>query len=285
MDWRLEAAETVFFLEFLHFFAHKGKIGEQAAHFLGIFGCDVAFAQNHQVVDVVAGIEKHAAHCRVGNHVFHEGYRSHVHSHKFLHIFHLVVERHFHLFEDARNHLLTHEVVVVEGPPEFLVIFFCNRLADVVEQSRPAEPLVVALLSHTVEHLKGVHEIVFVSSPVHRLHPFEGCEFGKNEFEKSAFVEQDEPDRRFWRTHNLVQLIDDALLGDDVDALAVASNGIECLGEDVEIELGGKPHGAHHAQRVVAECDVGVERGADDSVVEVVDTTEWVDECSKRVGI
>ena len=68
--------------------------------------------------------------------------------HKFLHIFHLLVHRKLHPFEDARYHFFAHEVVVVECPPVLLVILLGDWLGDVVEQRCPAKPFLVRLFSH-----------------------------------------------------------------------------------------------------------------------------------------
>ena len=42
--------------------------------------------------------------------------------------------------------------------------------------------------------------------------------------------------------------------------------------------MGGKPHGTHHPQRVVAEGDVGVERRADDATLQVTDAVKRVEQ-------
>ena len=55
-------------------------------------------------------------------------------------------------------------------------------------------------------------------------------------------------------------------------------DGREGLWEDGEVELGGEPHGAHHAQRVVGEGAVGITGGADDFVGDVLQPVEGVHE-------
>ncbi len=47
----------------------------------------------------------------------------------------------------------------------------------------------------------------------------------------------------------------------------------------------GKADGAHHAEGIVTECDVGIERGAYNPVSQVVDTSEPVDQCPEVFGV
>ena len=49
--------------------------------------------------------------------------------------------------------------------------------------------------------------------------------------------------------------------------------------------MGGKPHAPQHAQRVVRESDVGVERRANDAVFEVVKAIEGVDKLPEVLGV
>ena len=82
--------------------------------------------------------------------------------------------------------------------------------------------------------------------------------------------------------HYLHQLFGDALTRDDFYAMRIARYGFECLGIDVELELGGEAHCAHHAQRVVAECDVGVEWRAYDFALKIPNAVKWVEQLAKR---
>ena len=48
--------------------------------------------EQHEVVDVVAGLKKKTAHGRVGDDVFRQDDRPHVKLYKFLNVFHLLVQ-------------------------------------------------------------------------------------------------------------------------------------------------------------------------------------------------
>ena len=171
--------------------------------------------------------------------------------------------------------------MVVERPPQARVEAFGGWLADVVEDGAPAQPEVVCLAAELVEHNQGVREIVLVADAFLGLNAFQRTEFRENQREQAAFVQEFEANRGPGRGDDLVELIDDALFRDDVDALAVADNRVEGFGGDEEAQLGGETDGAHHAERVVAEGDVGVERRTDRQFLHVVEPAERIDQLSE----
>ena len=189
----MEIAYAVFLLNLHQLAAHLLIIAEETLHFLRILRRDVCLAEYHKVVDVVAGVEEQTAHGGVGHFFLNQRYRAHMQLHKFLHIFHLLVHRKLHPFEDAGYHFFAHEVVVVECPPVLLVILLGDWLGDVVEQRCPAKPFLVRLFSHRVEHLHRVQEIVFMSAPVFGLDALQGVELREYKFEQSAFFQKHEP--------------------------------------------------------------------------------------------
>ena len=175
--------------------------------------------------------------------------------------------------------------MVVEGPSQPGIVAFGAGFAYVVKQGGPPQPLVAAAQRHVVEHGERVVEVVFVSATLDGLYPFEGSHLGEDEGQQLAVVEQDEAFRGDVGADDFAQLVDDALFRDDFDARAVALDGGEGLGLDAEVELRGEPYGPHHAQGVVAEGDVGVERGADNPFFEVVHTAEGVDQFAPAVAV
>ena len=78
--------------------------------------------------------------------------------------------------------------------------------------------------------------------------------------------------------HYLVKFVGYALTAYYPDALGVAPEGLESLVVDEKLELCGEAHAPHHAQRVVAEGDVGVERRAYYAVLKVENAVERIDE-------
>ena len=69
----------------------------------------------------------------------------------------------------------------------------------------------------------------------------------------------------------------DTLATDDANALGIAREGVEGFVVDEEIELCRKTHAAQHAQRIVGESDVGVERCADEAILQIIQAIERVD--------
>ena len=110
-------------------------------------------AEQHQVIDVVARLEEETAHGRVGDDILGEDDGTHVELHELLDIFHLLVEWQLHVGEDLGHHFGAFELMAVEGPARAVLPAFGEGLGDVVKQGSPAQPEVVALFGHLVEHL------------------------------------------------------------------------------------------------------------------------------------
>jgi len=70
-------------------------------------------------------------------------------------------------------------------------------------------------------------------------------------------------------------------MADNLDARGITAYGLKGFRLDVELQLGGKAHGAHHAQGVVGEGDVGVEGRADKAPADVVESAVEVDEIAE----
>ena len=130
-------------------------------------------------------------------------------------------------------------------------------VCDVVQQGCPAQPQVVCHAGDVVHDLQRVIEIVLVAAPLDGLHALQRDEFGEDELQQSAAVQLDEAFRGDGREQDFVQLFGDTFARDDADAFFVAHEGLERFVVDVEIQLRGEAHAAHHAQGVVAEGDVG----------------------------
>ena len=122
-----------------------------------------------------------------------------------------------------------------------------------------------------------------MAASVDRLYALEGCQLGEDEGQEAASVEHHPAARRLGTAHDLHQFLGDALAGDDADASGIAPDGFKCLGVDVKIQLGGKTHGPHHPQRVVAEGDVRVKRRADDAAFHIADTVKGVQQFAETV--
>jgi cell division transport system permease protein len=66
-----------------------------------------------------------------------------------------------------------------------------------------------------------------------------------------------------------------------VDAFPVGHDGVECFGMNIESQLRRKPNGAHHAQRIVAKRDIGVQRRSDNAVFQILQAIEIIYQFAK----
>ncbi len=169
----------------------------------------------------------------------------------------------------------------MECPSQTLVVALGGGLSYVVEQSGPAEPLVVALRGHVVEHLKGMVEIVLMPLAVLDRHSFKLGKRWENYFEQPGAVEQLEAIRGARGADYLRELIVDAFFGDDSHPAAVPRDRLECFRMNLESELGCEAYRAHHPEGVVGESDVRIEGSAYCARLDVGDSAEGVHEFSE----
>ena len=135
--------------------------------------------------------------------------------------------------------------------------------------------------AYIIQHLEGMKEIVLMGTSVANLHPFEGCQFREDDRQKTSSREFDETYAGLGRKHDFIQFVDDALLRDYLYAFGIAHEGLLRLVLNLEMELGGKAHTAHHAQGVVGEGDVWVERCGYETILHIQKSVEPVDELTE----
>ena len=273
---RLEIANPVFLLNVNQFLLHQVKILAEALHLVLVLAGDVCLAQGHQVINVVTGIKEQTPHSTVSHFVLDKSNRTHVQSHKFFHIFHVLIERQAHLGENLGNHLLADKVVVVKSPSQLRVPTLGAGLAHIMQYRSPPQPDIIAGRCHIVQHLECVHKVILVPAAIDRFNALERCQFGKYERQQTALFQQYPSARGLVAAHDFHQFLSDTLTGNDIDALRIPSDGLKSLRENVKIQLGGKPHCTHHPQRVVTEGDVRVEWRADDATFQISYAVKWV---------
>ena len=180
--------------------------------------------------------------------------------------------------------------MVMERPPREVVPPFALWFPDIVEQSRPAKvegggSLVRGCFCHIVQHFEGMIEIVFVGTSVACLHEVELTEFGQDDLEQPTAIEVVQAFARCGGHHDFVQLVGDALPTDDVQPFGIPFECVERLFFNHEVQLGSEAYAAEHAQRVVGESDIRVERCAYDAVLQVVETSERIDEFAEALFV
>ena len=175
--------------------------------------------------------------------------------------------------------------MIVKSPSRHRVEALRTRFADVVQKGRPTQPQIIRMPANIIEHFKRVVEIVFMRTSVYLFHPLHSCQLGKNERQQAAPSQLHEAFRRRGRHHYLIQFVGNTLAGDDLYPFPVPFQCLERLFIYIKIQLGGKTHAAHHAQRVVAESNVGVERRTDEAVFHVPHAVERVDQFSETFTV
>ena len=191
VDNRLQQSYIVFLLQVGQFLAHQSEVLEE--QFLAdlVLRGDIRLAERHQVFDILAGIIQKAADGRIGHLVVGNRYRAHVQVNQFLHILHLHVKRQHESAEYLGHHPRTYQIMVMEGPADGRIPALRLGLADIVHQRTPAEPEVIRLACHIVEHLEGVIEIVLMRPTVLRLHDIQGGKFWQNDAQEARTLQID----------------------------------------------------------------------------------------------
>ena len=128
-------------------------------------------------------------------------------------------------------------------------------------------------------------EIVLVCPSVSGFHVVEQFNLGQDELEQSAAVQVVEALAWVGGKHDFIEFVGYPFCTDDFQPVAVSLQRLERLVVDIEIELCGEPYAPHHTERVVGEGDIGVEWRADETIGQVVDAIEGVDEFAKAVFV
>ena len=124
-------------------------------------------------------------------------------------------------------------------------------------------------------------EVILVGMLATALHATHAVELGKDVLQQTRVTHQGKTNRWHRRCHYLTELHRDTLLSNYVYSLRLTTYAVVGLVVDIEAELRGKSHSTHHAQRVVGEGCVGLARGADNAILEVVDATKRIDQLAK----
>ena len=175
--------------------------------------------------------------------------------------------------------------MVVESPAGLFIPSLGDRFGYVMHKRRPSEPYIVAFGGNIVEHCECMIEIVLVAPSFDYLNPFHRCKLWKDYLQEPGFQQEVPSDRRTCGLHDFHQLVNHALMRYDADSLRVAPDSFKGLGVNCEFELRCEPYGAHHAQRVVAECDVGVKRGAENPSLHIGQAPEEVYQLSETACV
>ena len=279
----------------------------QARHFPRILRRDVRITKKHQVIDVVACIEKQTTHSRVSHLISHKGNRPEMQADKLLYVFHLLVQRHLQALEYLRYPPRSHHFMSMEGPPQSRVISLGGRLCYIMQESRPAKPHIRlgTDLGHLltvfedivfqtslcnglhfcccdiVQDLERVGEILLMSLSLNGFHTFKLDQLRQYALQKSSLFQQTETYRRSGSHKHLVEFLHNALLGEDGHAVKISSYRVQRLLHYMELlvsvrEFCCKSYGTDHSERVVAVGSVRIERCAYDAGRQVAYASERI---------
>lgn len=75
---RLEISDTVFFLQIFQFLTNQLEVIKEALLTDFILRCNICFAQQHQVINIVTGFEKQASYGRISHFLISNYDRAHM---------------------------------------------------------------------------------------------------------------------------------------------------------------------------------------------------------------
>lgn len=104
--------------------------------------------------------------------------------HEFAHILYFVVEGQLELLEYVGHHAAADNFVAVEGPSVAFFKIFGGWFADIVEDSRPAQPEITGFEADVVEYLQGMVKIIFMAFAIHVFRA------GKSHHLREKFIQQ-----------------------------------------------------------------------------------------------
>ncbi len=290
VDRGLEVAQAVLLLDLPHLFLHAVERAEVAPPPVRIPAGHVAAHECHEVVDVVAGLVQEAADGGVRHVLVHQRDGAVVQADHLLHVVESLVGRQAQRAEQIRDHSRSLVFVPVKGPAVLRTEVLRLRLGDVVEERGPPEPAggfgvaVLRPLCEVVEHLQRVVKVVLVRPSVHLVDALEGLELWEDGLEHVGGFQDLEADRRLVGHDDFLQLVGDALLTQDVDAVRLVPHGMEDAIGHAERELCGKARGPNHAEWVVLERLVRIERRVDGTALQVAAAVEGVDQIAEAIG-
>ena len=220
--------------------------------------------------------------------------------HQLLHIFHLLVKRHFQRLEDSRDHPGPHYLMPVECPPRSALVPFGGRLAYIVQQCRPSEPYIrrspdffghysvfetIILESafrdslflcsrHIVQDLESMREILLVPVTFHTFSTLQFTKLRQYQLQQSGLVHQAETRGRAAAYQHFVQFLRNTLPRKDFQTVPVPADRLQGFRYYPEFpailtQPGGEPYGPDHPQRIIAVSGIGIQRRADNACSQV----------------
>ena len=164
---------------------------------------------------------------------------------------------------DLLSHCGADFIVAVETDAAGFIDARGRRLADIVKEDAEDERE-GDLVRQEREHEAGVLEDVALGMELRRLlAAFQGVDFGQNDLEQAARIEQVPAADALRREKNSHQLLADALGADLADARRRADDGVPRGGLDLELEHGRETNRAQQAEPILGETVRRIADGAE----------------------
>ena len=128
-------------------------------------------------------------------------------------------------------------------------------------------------------------KIILMCTAVFLLDDIEGRKFGQDDVQKSTALQIFEADAGMRGEDDLVEFVLDALAAHNLDTVGHPFQCLIGLLFNLEIQLRGETYAAHHAQRVVRKSDLRVKGCGDDTVFEICQSVEGIDEFTEAVFV
>ena len=105
-----------------------------------------------------------------------------------------------------------------------------------------------------------------MGSSVFLFYNVKSSDFRKYNLQQTRALQVFKANAGMLRHHYFIEFYLDALTTDNLDAVGHANEGIKGLLLYLEIQLGSKTDAAHHAQRIIREGNLRIERCSDDAI-------------------
>lgn len=258
----------------------------QAIHLATVTSGDISADQQQQLLELLAGITRKAAHRRIGPPSLLIVVEPHMQLNQPRHRLNgVVVEA--QLVEPLARHPRTLPIVTVEGDPATGNKLPCGRFPDIVQQRRQPQlqisiPTAFTLKRNSVfEHLDRmlIHILMLMRIVTLQL---QRRQLRQHQLGKPGLNEQLNTGARRIGEQKFDQLIPHPLERNIVDARRQVNHRRKRIPVEMKTQLRSEPQRAHHPQRIIPKRHLRINRGAQHTVQQVIKPASWINQLELR---